>query len=151
MCREEGLDLVNLQKSGKLGKSKLIGLIKEVAPCATAKNDEELGVSEFQSKYFPMPLYLDEEKKFYSALGDRKITQLKGSWNPFEVWKGLKSIGERIKEKGLEGNMRGEGLVLGGIIVIDTKKNPPQEVFTYYEETGKPIPTDEIIKAVRGI
>jgi len=135
--------------AGLLGKStRLVGLVKEIAPCATAKTDEELGVAEFQKNYWNNNvLYLDEAKAFYSALGDRKITNLKGSWNPFEVWKGLKSIGERIKEKNLEGNMRGEGLVLGGIVVLDKNK---KVVFTYYEETGKEIPKDAIIAACRG-
>ena len=134
--------------AGLLGKStRLVGLVKEIAPCATAKTDEELGVAEFQKNYWNNNvLYLDEAKAFYSALGDRKITNLKGSWNPFEVWKGLKSIGERIKEKNLEGNFRGEGLVLGGIIVI--KKGETR--FTYYEESGKEIPRESIIAAVKG-
>ena len=148
LCREEGRDLSDLVKSGVLGnRVKRVGLVKEVAPCATAKNDEELGVSEFQSKYFNgFPLYLDETKAVYSALGDRKITSLKGSWNPFVVWQGLKSIGERIKAKSLDGNMRGEGLVLGGILVVKNK----QVVYTYYEETGKEIPKADIIAAVKG-
>lgn len=104
MCREEGLDLSTIHKAGLLGKSKLVGLVKEVAPCATAKDDGELGVSEFQSKYFNnYPLYLDEDKTFYEALGNRKITELKGSWNPFKVFEGFKAIGERIKAKNLEG------------------------------------------------
>lgn len=150
LCREEGRDLSEMQKAGLLKGATLIGLVKEVAPCSTAKTDEELGVAEFQSDYFPYPLYLDSTKGFYSALGDRKITKdLKGSWNPFEVWKGLKSIGTRIKEKGLEGNMRGEGLVLGGIVVVDTAKSAVK--FTYCEETGKEIPKDAIAAAVRGI
>jgi AhpC/TSA antioxidant enzyme len=147
LCREEGLDLANMQKDGLLGNARVIGLVKEIAPCATAKDDAELGVEEFQTKYFNgLPLYLDAEKAVYSALGDRKITELKGTWNPFELWKGLKGIGERIKEKNLEGNFRGEGLVLGGIIVI--KKGETR--FTYYEESGKEIPRESIIAAVKG-
>jgi AhpC/TSA antioxidant enzyme len=136
-----------MHKAGLLGKSKLIGLVKEVAPCATARDDAELGIAEFQSKYFnDYPLYLDENKAFYSALGNRKITDLKGSWNPFEVFAGLKSIGERIKAKNLEGNFRGEGLILGGIVVLKGDK----VVYTYLEDTGKEIPRDEIIAAAVG-
>lgn len=147
MCREEGLDLANLQKGGLLGSAKVIGLVKEIAPCATAKDDLELGVAEFQSKYFNgLPLYLDAEKAVYAALGDRKITQLEGTWNPFKLWQGLKGIGERIKEKGLEGNFRGEGLTLGGIVVIKRGETK----FTYYEESGKEIPREKIIAAVKG-
>lgn len=136
---------------GEFGKStKLIGVVKELAPCATAKDDAELGVGEFQSKYFGnYPLYLDSELVFYNALGNRKITSdLQGSWNPFKVWEGFKSIGERIKAKGLEGNFRGEGLILGGILVIDPKEGV---IYTYKEETGKEIPRQDIIDAVKSI
>lgn len=138
--------MASLQKAGKLGRAKLIGVIKEVAPCATAKTDTELGVAEFQEDYFPYPLYLDESKGFYEALGKRTFSDLPGTWNPFEFWAGLKSIGERIKAKGLDGNMRGEGLVLGGIFVISPKK---KSVTTFPESTGKEIPSDEIEAAVK--
>ena len=57
-----------MHKEGLLGKSKLIGLVKEIAPCATAKDDSELGVGEFQTKYFNnYPVYLDQEKTFYAG------------------------------------------------------------------------------------
>ena len=46
----------------------------------------------------------------------------------------------------LEGNFRGEGLVLGGILVISPKNGV---VYTYFEETGKEIPRQEIIDAVK--
>jgi AhpC/TSA antioxidant enzyme len=146
LCREEASDLASLQKAGKLGKATIIGIIKEVAPCATAKTDEELGVSEFQEKYFPYPLYLDEEKGFYEALGKRTFSNLEGTWNPFKFFEGLKSIGNRIKTKSLEGNMRGEGLILGGIFVISPKK---KSFTTFPENTGKEIPALEIIAAIK--
>ncbi len=57
-----------MHKEGLLGKSKLVGLVKEIAPCATAKDDSELGVGEFQSKYFNnYPVYLDQDKTFYAG------------------------------------------------------------------------------------
>jgi len=146
LCREEAADLASLQKAGKLGKANVIGVIKEVAPCATAKTDEELGVQEFQDQYWPFPLYLDESKEFYSALGSRTFSDLPGTWNPVEFWRGLKSIGERIKEKNLDGNMRGEGLILGGIFVINSRK---QTVEVFPESTGKEIPSDDIAEAAK--
>lgn len=58
-----------MHKEGLLGKSKLIGLVKEIAPCATAKDDSELGVGEFQATYFNnYPVYLDQEKTFYAGV-----------------------------------------------------------------------------------
>lgn len=137
-----------MAQSGELGKSRLLGLVKEIAPCSTAKTDEELGVAEFQEKYFGgYPVYLDENKVFYEQLGSRKITtDLEGSWNPLTVYNGFKSIGERIKAKNLDGNFRGEGLVLGGILVISPKEGV---VYSYKEQTGKEIPRQEIIDAVK--
>mmetsp|Transcript_16715 Transcript_16715/g.21472 ORF Transcript_16715/g.21472 Transcript_16715/m.21472 type:complete len:138 (+) Transcript_16715:308-721(+) len=137
-----------MQKEGALGKANLIGVIKEVAPCATAETDEELGVEEFQSKYFPYPLYLDEEKGMYSYLGSRKLTSLPFTWNPFKLYKSFKAIGERIKEKNLEGNMRGEGLTLGGVIVYSPSKGV---VYEYKEVTGKELPVEEISKAAKSL
>eukprot|EP00981_Chlorochromonas_danica_P013154 scaffold5904_cov165-Ochromonas_danica.AAC.3 len=52
-----------------------MGVIKEeVAPIKGAETDEKLGVGEFQSKYFQgFPLFLDQEKKFYSFLSDKSL------------------------------------------------------------------------------
>jgi hypothetical protein len=135
-----------MKSAGKLGNSELVGIIKEVAPCSTAKTDEELGVSEFENNYFPYPLYLNEDYGMYKYLGNRKITGLAFSWNPFKLYSGFKEIGERIKAKKLEGNYKGEGLTLGGILVV--KKG--EVVYKYAEETGSEIPTEEIARAVRG-
>ena len=62
------------------------------------------------------------------------------------MWEGFKSIGERIKSKKLDGNMRGEGLVLGGIFVVSPSK---KSVVVFPESTGKEIPSEEIISAVK--
>ena len=52
-----------------------------------------------------------------------------------------------MKAKGIDGNMKGDGLVQGGIIVIGP--SPACDiVYTYREETGIPIPIDEIDAAI---
>jgi len=86
---------------------------------------------------------------FYKYLGNRKITSdVPFSWNPFTIWRGFKEIGERIKAKKLEGNYTGEGRTLGGIMVY----SPDQGVvYTYKENTGAEIPTDEIIAAAKKV
>ena len=128
----------------------MFGVIKEVAPAVNAKTDEELGVAEFQREYFPYPLYLDEEQGFYEALGSRRITKdPEGTWNPLKFFQGLKDIGIRMKDKGIEGNFAGNGLVLGGVFVIDT--DAEAITYTYKEATGKEIPRDEIADAVKAV
>ena len=57
------------------------------------------------------------------------------------------SLGARLKDKGVEGNMKGDGLVQGGIVVL----GPAPEcavLYTYYEETGKQIPVLELDAAI---
>ena len=111
----------------------------------------ELGVAEFQNEYFPYPLYLDEEQGFFEALGNRQITKdLEGTWNPFKFFEGLKEIGVRLKDKEVEGRAGGNGLVLGGIFVIDPDAEDDKAVvYTYKEATGKEIPGEEIAEAVK--
>ena len=122
-----------------------------MAPCSTAKSDTELGVSDFQLNYFNNnPLYLDSELSFYKYLGNgevpRTLTSLPFSWNPFKIYASFKAIGERIKSKNLEGNFRGEGLNLGGVIVYTPKKGI---VYEYKEITGSELPIDDIILACK--
>ena len=126
----------------------MFGVIKEVAPCATAKTDETLGVETFQKEYFPYPLYLDEDQGFYKALGERSIIKdLEGTWNPIKFWKGLKDIGQRLKDKGISGANGGNGLILGGIFIINT--NAQKVTAVYPEQTGKEIPGEMIAASVK--
>ena len=54
-------------------------------------------------------------------------------------------MGARLKEKEVEGNMVGEGLVLGGVLVVD-KAGSIQ--YMYKEETGSEVPVEEIKTAL---
>ena len=65
--------------------------------------------------------------------------------NPLGVWRDFKALGERLKEKKIDGNMVGDGLTLGGILVIGPKN---EVLYQYKEETGKEIPTKEIADAL---
>lgn len=135
-----------MKNEGKLGKANLIGIIKEVAPCSTAETDEELGVGEFEKTYFNFPLYIDEEKGFYKYLGSRSLTRdVPFSWNPYTLYKSFQDLGKRLKEKNVDGNYKGEGLTLGGIIVYSKKKGV---VYEYKELTGSEIPKEEIMAAI---
>ena len=99
-------------------------VVKEVeAPPEDAVPEEKmLGVAEFEDKYFCGPLYHDPERAFWTALGNEPIFTLgtlgKALINPFKARREMKEMGERMKEKGVEGNMVGDGLAKGGVLVI---------------------------------
>jgi len=117
----------------------LFGIVKEVGV------DDE-GLAEFQSNFFPHPLYRDELKTFYTALGARKLAAK--SWNPYKIFRGLRNVYKRLKEKKISGNLTGEGLIQGGIIIFD--KNGKAR-YAYREETGFEVPINDIIAAVREV
>ena len=93
---------------------------------------------------------LDEERKFYEALGNKKIftlrTLAKALWRPLTTYREVQALGERLKEKGVEGNRVGEGLVAGGVMVFAPAADEPG--FTHLEDTGKELPIAEIQAAV---
>ena len=55
------------------------------------------------------------------------------SWNPFKIFRGFREMLKRIKKKNISGNMKGEGLVQGGIIIFDANGKAR---YAYREETG---------------
>jgi len=130
------------------------GVVKELEK-DDVPEEKKLGVSDFERNYFCGPLYQDPEREFYKALGNKPIFTLGGLGkaliNPLKVRRSLKEMGERQKAKKVEGNMQGDGLTKGGILVI----SPSSEVLhTFYEDPGNGVPADElakIISAVRSI
>lgn len=114
---------------------------------------DDLGIGVFDQQYFSCgTLYLDEERTLYSLLGERKIGLPMGKvLNPFkwgELKAELKTMQARMESKGVDGNMKGDGLVQGGVLVVGP--SPECEVlYTYLEETGSVLPVDEIEAAVK--
>merc|ERR1712232_860360 len=107
----------------------------------TGVDDE--GLRAFQKDHFTFPLY--------RAFGDKKITS-NMSWstilNPYKMYKGMKDMGKRLKEKNIEGDMIGEGPKTGGIIVFGKDGEPK---YAYPEITGSPLETDDILAALRDV
>ena len=57
-------------------------------------------------------------------------------------------MGERMKSKGLEGNLVGDGLTKGGVLCIA----PDGELkYTFYEDAGKGIPKECLSKIVEAV
>lgn len=94
--------------------------------------------------YFNYPLYKDETQSFYKALGSRKLKIT--SWNPIKIYRGIRDMNKRLSSKGISGNMKGEGLVQGGVIIFD---NSGTARFAYREETGSEMPVEDIIAVVK--
>lgn len=114
----------------------LFGVVKE-----TGVDDK--GLSEFRD-FYPYPLYRDENLNFYKALGNRKLSILKvmGSFSS------LFGTAARLKEKKISGNLTGEGLKQGGVIIFDTEGAPR---YAYYEKTGQDLPVEDILAAIQAV
>lgn len=141
MCREEGKAIANLaaREDKPLDGFGIFGVVKEVGV------DDE-GLAEFQQKFFPYPLYHDELTTFYTALGSRSMSV--SSWNPIKIFRGIREVYRRLKKKKISGNMKGEGLLQGGIIIFD---ETGVARYAYREETGFEVPVNDIIAAVRKV
>lgn len=139
LCREEGRAIAELaaREDKPLDGFGIFGVVKEVGV-------DDAGLTEFQSDFFPYPLYRDEETNFYNALGARKMKA--STWNPIKIFRGIRNMMKRLKSKNISGNLKGEGLVQGGIIIFD--KNGKAR-YAYREETGFEVPVEDIIAAVK--
>ena len=139
LCREHGQQLLKLsaRDDSPLEGFNLFGIIKETAV-------DDAGLEEFHLQYFPFPLYMDEELKFYEAFGKNSIFG-SFSWNPIRIYRSMKDIGKRLAEKKIVGNMKGEGLKTGGILIFGADGEPK---YMYKEETGVPIDEDIFLQAV---
>jgi len=125
--------------------------VKE-AEAGDAPADELLGVAEFESEFFCGPLHQDPEREFYKHLGSLPIFTWGGLGrallNPLRAKRELDELGERLKSRGIEGNMRGDGLTKGGILVI----SPEDEIlYTFPEDPGKGVPEAECAKIVAAV
>lgn len=118
----------------------LFGVVKE-----TGVDDK--GLAEF-SGFFPFPLYRDEHLDFYTALGNRNITI---PLNPIKLIGGavaLVGMQKRLSQRKIEGNLKGEGIKQGGVIIFDKAGQPR---YAIYEKTGKELPVEDILAAVHAI
>lgn len=108
--------------------------------------DDE-GLSVFYNDHFKYPLFKDNGLVFYNDFfGKRKLWLT--TYNPLKLYSGYKDMTNRLKEKKLEGNMVGEGIVQGGVIIFD--KNGLAK-YAYEEETGKELNMDDIVAALKAV
>lgn len=147
LCREEGLDLSQFYAANTdiHQNFNLIAVVKEIGI-------DDVGLSDFYLDYFTHPLYHDEQRYIYDYLGNRQIKL--STWNPLRWISYLRQMSSRHKSKTtsqgikLQGNMKGEGLIQGGVILFDSKGVPK---YAYREETGDELPIDDIKQAAMTI
>lgn len=87
-------------------------------------------------------VYIDEVKETYEALNFNKkgATSFFGLLNPKMYLKGIQA-----SAKGISGNLKGDGLQLGGTIIVDKQGNV---VFKHVQSSYSDQPSlDDIIKA----
>jgi len=101
LCREEAADL-----------AELLPQLGEMNVPLVAILHEQKGAEEFQPYIKGQPLYYDPKRSFFKAIGDRWLG-ISGFVRP-SVWSNV----NRAKGKGIEGNMQGEGRLLGGTLVV---------------------------------
>jgi prostamide/prostaglandin F2alpha synthase len=89
-------------------------------------------------------VYIDEAKETYKALnfGSKSIFSLYGMANPFVYVKGYEA-----KKRGITGNMKGDGLQLGGTMVVDSNGEVIYK-HTQKDYTDNP-KVEDIIEAVK--
>jgi len=142
LCREHGRQLTDLANNdndhSELMKGfKMFGVVKEIGV------DDE-GLSVFHRDHFTYPLYKDDGLVFYNDFfGKRSILKL-SSLNPFMLYRMTTRLGGKI----LEGNVTGEGLVQGGIVIFDQNGKAR---YAYEEETGKELVMDDIIQSLKNL
>lgn len=99
MCREEASELSSLKPELDQRGVNLVGIVHE-----------KKGVKEFQP-YLNSPIYLDEERKFY---GPEQRWMFLSGFLRLSVWRSF----SRARSRGVQGNLDGEGRILGGVFVV---------------------------------
>eukprot|EP00985_Skeletonema_marinoi_P008152 scaffold3626_cov120-Skeletonema_marinoi.AAC.4 len=121
-------------------KFNMWGVVKE-----TGVDDE--GLSKFYNDYFTFPMFKDEGLVLYNDFfGKRKIALT--TYNPFKLYKGYTEMTKRLNGKSLDGNMTGEGMIQGGIVIFDNQGNAR---YAYEEIIGDELVIDDIVAALEDV
>jgi hypothetical protein len=81
----------------------LFGTVKEIGV-------DDTGLRDFHRLHFSSPLYRDDGLVFYNDLFGKRRIKLT-TYNPFTLYKGYTEMKRRLKDKNLQGNLAGEGMV----------------------------------------
>lgn len=123
-------------------KSKGIGLAAVV--------HEELGVDEFRNEFWPTePIYLNSDRSMFAAINDdRKVHKqglLSGLFSS-DMWRRIR----QAKDAGVEGNLKGEGRILGGILLMGPGEEGAKWIKTE-KSFGNHASNDEILSVIESM
>ena len=129
LCHEQGMALSSLISQFDGSKIAAWGVVKEI-------DVDNEGLLTLYQDYFKYPFFLDSKLRLYRALGDRRA-------NIFTTLLNFRAFKERLTKKNIIGDMigKGEGFVLGGIIVFDAKG---EIRYAYLEQAGEELPVESI-------
>ncbi|XP_059750319.1 prostamide/prostaglandin F synthase isoform X1 [Balaenoptera ricei] len=97
--------------------SSLKGLLDQHGVRLVGVGPEALGLQEFlDGGYFAGELYLDESKQFYKELGFKRYNSL--SILPAALGKPVRDVAAKAKAVGIQGNLSGDLLQSGGLLVV---------------------------------
>lgn len=79
---------------------------------------DEVGIQDFAQNYWKDDVYLDEESNFYKVVGDGDVKKANvvGMAMSHRFWSHMASS----LWAGYSGNMKGEGFILGGMLIISS-------------------------------
>jgi AhpC/TSA antioxidant enzyme len=140
LCREHGQQLTALAAEYNNNNNVVVafwGTVKETGV-------DDVGLYDFYHSYYTFPLFRDVELQLYTkAFGSRKIGL--STWNPLRLWRGYQEMGNRMTEKKIDGNLKGEGMIQGGVLVFGASGAIE---YMYEENVGDPLEMDDIRAAV---
>lgn len=99
MCREEARGLSSLRPALEAAGVPLYAVVHE-----------DLGVPQFQP-YFDGQIFLDKERIFYGPVQRSML------WSGLLRWSVIRTM-LKNRKSGFEGNLKGEGRILGGVFVV---------------------------------
>jgi len=111
---------------------------------------EELGVEEFRAKFWPSdPIYLNTDRSIFAAINDdrkvRKQGLLSGLFSA-DMWRRISGA----KAAGVEGNLEGEGRVLGAILLMERGEGGAKWIRTE-KSFGDHATNEEILSALKNM
>ncbi|XP_037684649.1 prostamide/prostaglandin F synthase isoform X2 [Choloepus didactylus] len=135
VCRWIARDLSGLQ-----------GLLEQHGVRLVGVGPEALGLQEFlEGGYFSGELYLDESKRFYKELGFKRYNSL--SILPAALGKPVRDVAAKAKAAGLQGNLSGDLLQSGGLLVVS--KGGEKVLLHFVQKSpGDYIPQESILQAL---
>ncbi|XP_054297022.1 LOW QUALITY PROTEIN: prostamide/prostaglandin F synthase [Pongo pygmaeus] len=126
--------------------SSLAGLLDQHGVRLVGVGPEALGLQEFlDGDYFAGELYLDESKQLYKELGFKRYNSL--SILPAALGKPVRHVAAKAKAVGIQGNLSGDLLQSGGLLVV-SKGGDKLLLHFVQKSPGDYVPKEHILQVL---